>query len=243
MNEKQIEEIIESRTGYIYLLRDNTAVKQLKDPSKVMEEYTIIKELYDKYKEKKREEWTYRAIKPLKVDQAGYLYMERAEGTPLICTMDENPNLLRHAGIWLGFFHNMSKINEDEYSLFKDPALSDVIIDEKNKIVIALDPGKKFGSSGLPEEDVVKFLIALINFCLKRRSSPKKSIKIFLSGYYSVSDRKFQLDKYNSVFPKAFGKFLKTAKREKSKYGYCLYKLYFTIVEKLLKKILHKSFC
>lgn len=241
-NRDDIEKVINSRTGVIYLTKDNIAIKVLKDPTNVIEEYSIINELYNRYTEKTINGWRYKTIKPLKVEQEK-IYMERAEGVPLKLAAKKNTNLLVHAGIWLGFFHNIDNTKGDECILFLDFGLGDVIVEENKKIVTALDPGRKFGATGLPESDILKVLIPIINESLKQKQSPREKIDIFLKGYYSVADKDFCIKSYYASLPHAFTKFKRTYKRNKSRPLYLLSILYLKFLEVYIKILLKKTQC
>lgn len=108
--------------------------------------------------------------------------MKVAEGDSLASSNDYNGYYL--AGRWLKTFHESSKETVgDDVLLFGDYVASHLYIDNVNKEVTLIDPGKDFGRVGNIEEDIARFIVGLFHtkdFDFRRL---RNNISQFICGY------------------------------------------------------------
>ena len=177
---------INSRSGTVKF-SDDIAIKSLYDKYNAEKEFTILRDLYELYPSTKQEGWLYCTVKPLSFDKNGNIKMQRVCGEPLSSHILKNPNSAYHAGVWLALFHNTTQGDDGNVTRFSDYSTSHVIIDDKSKMVTAIDPGLGFGKRGLSESDLFSFIINVISHSLKNYRMPVSAIDAFLSGYYNTS--------------------------------------------------------
>lgn len=169
-----------------------------------------------------------------------YYVMKVAGGDCLTSSNDYNDYYL--AGRWLRTFHETSKDTvNDGIFLFGDYVASHLYIDNVNREVTLIDPGKDFGRIGKIEEDIARFIVGLFLIRSFNITKLKKKSFQFIHGY-GVSSINFEsLDNYvefrvNRSFEKAmtlntgFKRLLSAYFwRATSKFKYCLLKQYLRV--------------
>ena len=108
--------------------------------------------------------------------------MKNAGGNSL--TNSNHPNGYYLAGRWLRTFHESSKGTiEGGIFLYGDYVASHLYIDNVNKKVTLIDPGKDFGRIGKIEEDIARFLVGLFHTKDFNIDKLIKKLSQFINGY------------------------------------------------------------
>ena len=135
-------EIINTNKAKITIFEDRVSKYYFIDHVCPKREYENISTIYSKFNNIPLRGWCYKAIKPIDYDEKSkVILMEKAEGKGLDSLLKEDYGYNEKAGIWLGLYHSRMGRNNGEILLFRDYNRTNIFIDEKNKKVVALDPG------------------------------------------------------------------------------------------------------
>lgn len=121
--------------------------------------------------------------------------MKSAGGESLTSSNDYSGYYL--AGRWLRTFHDSSKASvKGDVFLFGDYVASHLYIDNYNKTVTLIDPGKGFGSIGKIEEDIARFVVGLFHTRNFNISKLSHRLSQFINGYGVDAVDYYLLDRF-----------------------------------------------
>lgn len=156
-------------------------------------EYELLLAIKKRFTPKYVDDWTYR---PIKVYSAGNDETIIMEYIPAKTIKDHfrgqaNPSYYKHMGIWLGFLHVQS-INREYNTVlsFEDYSDSNFLLDFKNKVGVAIDPGISDSLYEHPSISLITGLFSIQRTVLKESKNyfiVLKAAKFFLKGYKKSS--------------------------------------------------------
>ncbi len=212
MNEKRYE-LLSSTAKLIF--SGNEVTKIFKTPNLAMKEFEILQKINNVFGETNCDGWTYRMVKPLKYKNNDTRYtMEVATGEHMDKYIRVNPQITFHAGRWLALYHQgfYNEIPGGKVVLFGDFKPAHLIIDNRIKEVVAIDPGVSYGKTDYPEVDIIYFIFAIVisNIRCASINEIKRIIIYFLKGYLETTNfkikkerlmknAKIRIKKYNDI--------------------------------------------
>ena len=95
-----------------------------------------------------------------------------------------------HAGYWLGIFHKATKDQKGRVMVFNDYNVSNILIDTKKKIVVALDPGNYSTINTNPSNSIFIIILSIVRCVFKKNIKYiLPSVKAFFHGYWLSGEK------------------------------------------------------
>jgi len=107
-------------------------------------DFQLLKEINEVFTPEEVSGWKYRTLAIQDSDfHHPVIVMEYFSGNSIkeIFEYKGDSKIFRHLGVWLGLLHNKSENEEGEVLAFNDFTRANVLIDEKNKEIVGIDPG------------------------------------------------------------------------------------------------------
>lgn len=190
-----VKEIHTNKAKLIFK-ENGTVEKVFFDSGVAKNEIKSLSRLNDVFKDTSVDGWIYRAVKLISYDEDdNKIVMKTVNGVNFSEIFHNEPDYVKHMGIWLAAFHNNVRLEDDKVILYGDFNRGNFIIDKEKKEATAIDPGSYFGDVDYPEVDLVTTIYSLVVGVLKFRRSPFNMIYNFVRSYNEISDR--EIDKIN----------------------------------------------
>lgn len=149
-------------------------------------DYALLRHVSESFQAKDIGGWTYRPLTVYAESDHEELVMEAIDGSDVdaIYAAKGDPSVFRHAGRWLGVLHSNCD-HEGLVPTFNDYNRSNVVLDSRNRVAVALDPGVYEDTRSHPSVSIVIGAFSIFRGTVCRgMSQPFRSVREFTRGYF-----------------------------------------------------------
>lgn len=194
----KIKKEIHTNKAKLTFFSNGTVEKKLFNTEAKKEINSLIR-LNNIFVDREREGWLYKAVKIIRHDvKENKFIMKEAKGVNFSEIFAEKPKYSHHMGVWLALYHNDARVRRDKVILYTDFIRGNFIIDEKNKVATAIDPGSIFGKIDCPEKDIIITIYSLMIGAFRSMLSPFKVSNWFIRSYNKTSNEKINKENMES---------------------------------------------
>ena len=183
-----MKQVIRTNKATIEFVNAATVRKRFDDHRAMVRDWDSMRKLCEIFPPVQHNGWTYKSVIPIEFSEDTLtIVMERVSGVTGGKLLRSNPDLLtRSMGTWLALFHLRTENSDGQVLLYGDWNRNNVVIDEVQRAVTAIDPGPLFGVVANGERDFLLTAWSITIGALKLRRNPRPLLRSLGESYNSL---------------------------------------------------------